>query len=153
MKLDAESVVAGRQRLIEMFGSGRGMLAWMLLRLAVTKQPVDVTYFRRKPSLNVRITLRITPVVMFGRSAKAFRDEMKHIELSDGTEVSFDEIWTVNPMPISGLSEAELAAADLSQGDLVIAENGATMRQAIRETYHCTTPAEEEFYLRRFIAS
>jgi hypothetical protein len=152
MELDAESVARGRQRLIETFGSARGLLAWTLLTLAETGQPADVTYYQRKPSLNVTIDAKLACVLLYGGGAKALQNALQRIALSDGTEVAFAEIWTVNPMPVGGLSEAALAAADISEGNLVIAENGATMRQVIRETHHCTAPAEEEFYLRRFAA-
>jgi len=153
MDLDAESIAAGRQRLLEVYGSAQGALAWMLLTVAMNGQPADITYHRRKPSLNVTVDPRLAYTAMAGGGAKALQKAMQCVRLSDGTETAFSEIWTVNPMPVGGLSDADLAAADMSQGDHVIAANGATMRQVIRETYHCTTDAEVEFYLRRFIAS
>jgi hypothetical protein len=150
----SDDIAAGRQRLLKVFGGRQGMLAWMLLELATTGQPTDVTYYRRKPTLNVTVDPRLAYTIRdSANGAKALQKAMRRIRLSDGTATPLSEVWTVNPMPIGGLSEDELAAADMSQADIVVGENGATMRQVIHETYHCTSAEEEEFYLRRFIAS
>jgi hypothetical protein len=41
----------------------------------------------------------------------------------------------------------------MREGDHIITEDGVTWRQVVRETYHCETEAETEFFLRRMIAS
>jgi hypothetical protein len=153
MELDADSIAVGRQRLLEVYGSARGLMGWMLLMVAMNSQPADITFYKRKPSLEVTVDPRLAHAVLSGSGPDALRKAMQRIKLSNGTETAFSEIWTVNPMPVGGLSEADLAATDMSHGNVVIAANGATMRQVIQETYHCTTDAEVEFHLRRFIAS
>jgi hypothetical protein len=56
-------------------------------------------------------------------------------------------------MPKGGISSKRMAAADLAQGDIKAGPNGETVRQMIREVYHCETVGEEGHYLRRWVAS
>jgi hypothetical protein len=48
-QVSMKNMATARQRLIATFGSGRGLLGWMLLQAAQTGQPTDITYFQRKP--------------------------------------------------------------------------------------------------------
>ena len=40
---------------------------------------------------------------------------LRRIEFSNGAVAGLNEIWTVNPMPMEGFSQAELDAVDLAQ--------------------------------------
>ena len=63
------------------------------------------------------------------------------------------EIWTVNPMPMEGFTDEELAAVDLSKGEERQGPQGETLRKMIRKTYNCTSRKQTDHYLRRWIAS
>jgi hypothetical protein len=56
-------------------------------------------------------------------------------------------------MPQAGFSEDELAAVDLAEAEEPAGPNGETLRKMIRDTYHCKDRDQEDYYLRRFIAS
>jgi hypothetical protein len=57
------------------------------------------------------------------------------------------------PMNPRRLSEEQLAAVDLAEGELRAGPNGETIREMIRRAYHCETAEEEERFLRRWLAS
>ena len=78
---------------------------------------------------------------------------LQDIRLSNGTKVNIHDIWTINAMPKEGFTEEELEAVDMSRAEERIGPNGATLRKMIKDTYHCTSRDEEDYYLRRFIAS
>ena len=143
----------GRQRLLEIFGSREGHLAWQLITLSQTGQPCDVTFYQRKPILDVCVDQQITLALAYGGGAKALQKLLKNIKFSNGSTASFNEIWTVNPMPKGGISETQLNSVDLAEAEEPAGPNGETMRKMISETYHCSSKAEEDRYLRRFIAS
>lgn len=90
---------------------------------------------------------------MYGAGEKKIQEIFNRIRFSGGGEASIGEIWTVNPMPCDGISQDELNAADLAAGDENVGPNGETLREMIKNTYHCTTKEEEDYYLRRFVAS
>jgi hypothetical protein len=119
----------------------------------MTGQPCNVTFFKRKPALGVKISQKIDVALMYGAGAQKLKELLERIELSNGDRVSIVEIRTLNPMPAKGFSEEELAAVDLSEADTEVGPSGETLREMIRETYHCESLAEEEKFLRRFIAS
>jgi len=56
-------------------------------------------------------------------------------------------------MPVKGFTKEELAAVDLTEAEEAMGPKGETLREMIRQSYHCTTKEEEDKYLRRFIAS
>ena len=92
--------------------------------------------------------------VMAGCSGRETLYEiLQDIRLSNGTTVNINDIWTINAMPIEGFTEEELEAVDMSQAEERIGPNGATLRKMIKDTYHCRSRDEEDYYLRRFIAS
>jgi hypothetical protein len=146
-------ITAELEKLKSNFGSRLQLLADQLLRLSMTRQPCDVTFFKRKPALGVKISQQINLALMQGAGAQKLEEMMENIELSNGDRVSITDIWTLNPMPPDGFSEEELAAVDLSEADEKVGPNAETLREMIRATYHCESPAEEEKFLRRFIAS
>lgn len=141
------------KKLEEQFGSRYGFLGHQLIMLSMMGQPCDVTFYKKKPALNVKIDQKINIALMYGAGAVKLKEMLESIELSNGDRVSISEIWTINPMPEGGFSEEELAAVDLSEGEEKVGPNGETLRKMISETYHCNSTAEEDQFLRRFIAS
>jgi hypothetical protein len=114
------------------------MVAWMLVSLSQSGQPTDVTFYRRKPILNVKVDKELGVAVLSGLGARRLAEWLNTcIEFSDGTEARLAEIWTINPMPQNGLSQAELDVVDLAKGEDRIGPGGETLRQMIRETYQC----------------
>lgn len=49
--------------------------------------------------------------------------------------------------------EDELQAVDLFRAEEGVGPNGEKLRKMIGDTYHCASKEEEDYYLRRFIAS
>jgi len=143
----------GTKKLEEMFGSRESALGFMLVELSTHGQPCDVTFYHREPILNVRVDQQLGLALMYGAGPKKIQQLMNAIKFSDGTTASLMEIWTVNPMPQDGFTEEQLAAVDLREAEQKVGQNGETLRQMIRESYHCKTRAEEDKFLRRFIAS
>lgn len=135
------------------FGSREGMLGYMLIELSIFGQPFDVTFFNRKPILEVRLGPKIGSAIMYGAGKVKLAELLNRIEFSDGTVAGLGEIWTINPMPKEGFPEGELQAVDISDAEASVVPNGETLREMIRKTYHCTSVDEEERYIRRFLAS
>ena len=140
------------KRLEQHFGSREGMLTHTLTMLSTSGQPPDVTFYRRKPILDVRVSTKLGAARLYGLESRLPR-LLKRIEFSNGTVVGLDEIWTVNPMPMEGFSPEELAAVDLAQGEERMGPGGETLRKMIRKTYHCKSRKAVDHFLRRWIAS
>lgn len=128
------------------------MLADTLTELSISGHPADITFFDRKPLIEVRVSSKLGAALLYGLG-QHLPQLLKCIELSDGSVVCLDEIWTVNPMPAAGFSADELDAVNLAQADDRIGPNGETLREMIRDTYHCNTTSEVDYFLRRWIAS
>jgi len=141
------------KRIEEKFGSRLGFLGYQVIMLSITGQPCDVTFYNRKPSLDVRIDQKINIAIMYGAGAKKLKEMLDNIKLSNGDVVKIKEIWTINPMPKGGFSEKELKAVDLAQAEEKVGPNGETLRKMISNTYHCKSRNEEDRFLRRFIAA
>lgn len=139
-------------RLEQHFGSPEGMLTHTLTTLSMSGQPTDITFYRRKPILDVRVSTKLGAARLYGLE-KHLPRLLRCIEFSNGTIASLNEIWTVNPMPIEGFSQAELDAVDLAQGEDCMGPRGETLREMIRNTYHCKSKSEVDYFLRRWIAS
>jgi|HubBroStandDraft_1064217.scaffolds.fasta_scaffold257144_1 hypothetical protein len=140
-------------RLTARFGDAMGMLAFMILELSLSGQPCDVTFRDKPPALNVKIDQKISLALMYGAGAKKLQEMLTNISLSNGDVVSIGEIWVVHPMPVGGIPEEELAAVDLAEGEQKFGPNGETLRETIRDVYHCKSKEEEEKFLRRYLAS
>jgi hypothetical protein len=140
------------KRLEQHFGSREGMLTHTLTMLSTSGQPADVTFYRRKPLINVQISTKIGAARLYGLDSQ-LPHLLKRIEFSSGAAASLAEIWTINPMPIGGFSAEKLADVDLSQGDERQGPQGETLRKMIRDTYHCKSRNETDYFLRRWIAS
>ena len=140
------------KRLEQHFGSREEMLTHTLAMLSASGQPTDVTFYRRRPLLDVKVSTKIGAARLYGLESHLPR-LLKRIEFSNGAVVSLGEIWTINPMPMGGFSAEELASVDLSQGEERHGPRGETLRKMIRKTYHCKSRKETDYFLRRWIAS
>ena len=140
------------KRLEQHFGSREGGLAHTLTMLSMSGQPTDVTFHRRRPLLDVKVSTKIGAAYLYGLESHLPR-LLKRIEFSNGAVASLGEIWTINPMPMGGFSAEELASVDLSQGEERHGPRGETLRKMIRKTYHCKNRKETDYFLRRWIAS
>lgn len=140
------------KRVVQDFGSREGVLTHTLTMLSSSGQPTDITFYRRKPILNVQVSTKLCAARFYGLESRLPR-LLKRIEFSNGTVASLAEIWTINPMPIGGFTPEELAAVDIAQGEERHGPQGETLRKMIRETYHCKSRKETDYYLRRWIAS
>lgn len=149
---EEEALKRGRDILKNRFGSHEEFIFHQLLQTALSGSRCDVTLFNGKPHIDVKVVPKFMYGLMYGAGAKKLAELLSEIPLSDGSTVSFSQIWTINSMPDS-ISQAELDAVDLSQADKKSGPNGETLREMIPKTYHCSSRAEEDKYLRRFIAS
>lgn len=140
------------KRLEQHFGSREGMLTHNLTMLSFSGQPADITFYRRKPLINVQISTKIAAARLYGLEGQLPRI-LKRIPFSNGAVASLAEIWTINPMPIKGFTQEELASVDLTEGQARHGPNGETLRKMIRKTYQCKSRKETDYYLRRWIAS
>jgi hypothetical protein len=109
-----------------------GMLGFIVLELSLSGQPCDVTFHDKPPALDVKIDQKITLALMYGAGAKKLQEMLDNISLSNGDVVSLGEIWTIHPMPVGGLSQEELSAVDLSEGEQQFGPKGETLREMIR---------------------
>jgi hypothetical protein len=89
------------RRLEQHFGSREGMLIHTLTTLSISGQPADITFYRRKPILDVRVSTKLGAARLYGLE-KHLPQLLRCIEFSNGAIASIDDIWTVNPMPIEG---------------------------------------------------
>lgn len=139
--------------LMKHFGGPMGMLAHMVINLSMTEQPCDVTFHKKKPAINVKMDPKIGFALMYGAGAKKMQEVLSNIKLSNGDTSSLGEIWVVFPMPTKGFTEEELKEVDLASGEDKWGPEGETVREMIRNVYHCESKEEEEKFLRRYLAS
>jgi len=141
------------KRLQEHFGGPEGLNGHMIVTLSMSGQPCDVTFRDRKPILDVKIDESIALALVYGAGAKKLAEKLQQIKLSDGHVVSLDDIWTIMPMPAGGFTDEELAEVDLADGEEQAGPKGETIREMVRNVYHCKSKDEEEKFLRRYLAS
>ena len=103
--------------------------------LSTTQQPADVTFYKRKPTLAVKVSRSLGAAMMYGAGARKLQELLNRIEFSDGTTASFGEIWTINAMPTGGFSQEDLDAVDLAEAEERVGPGGETLREMIRQTY------------------
>lgn len=140
------------KRLEQHFGDRVGMLTHTLTLLSTSGQPTDVTFYKRKPILDVRVSAKLGAARLYGLEDHVPR-VLRRIEFSNGMTANISEIWTINPMPMHGFTREELDNVDLLEGEQQAGPQGETIRKMIRSTYHCKSNKETDYYLRRWIAS
>ena len=129
------------------------VLAQMIISLSMSGQPCDVTFFNEEPILHVTIDEQINLALMYGAGPKRLKEILDNIKLSNGRTVSIGDIWMVFPMPREGLSQQQLAAVNLVEGEEKHGPNEETIREMIGNCYHCKSKDDEERFLRRYLAS
>jgi len=156
---DAELADA-RRRMDELFPTRFNHMMWNLEHYARTLQKFDITFYRREPILDVHLDKNFAHkfITAVGHARiRSFVRQLcaliRHIVLSDGTITHIDDIWTVTYMPDNGITIAELDGADITEAETRAGPNGETVREMISETYRCASAAEEDWFVRRFIAS
>lgn len=140
------------KRLEQHFGDRVGMLTHTLTLLSTSGQPADVTFYKRRPILDVRVSVKLAAARLYGLEDHVPR-VLRRIEFSNGMTANISEIWTINPMPSEGFTPEELDNVDLSEGEQQAGPQGETIRKMIRSSYHCKSNKETDYYLRRWIAS
>jgi hypothetical protein len=148
-----ENIQNGIDAITKQDGSRIKHLFLQLHHMAMSRQPTDITLYKGDPHLNIKIDAKFVYALMYGAGAEKLAELLSVIGLSDGSTVSITNIWTVNPMPADGFTEEELSAVDLQEAEEKVGPNGETLRKMISDTYHCSSREQEDYFLRRFIAS
>jgi len=145
-----------RQRFGEIFPTRVDLLLFQLRHFAQTGQKFDATFYDRAPILDVGLNREYarTLVTALGnwKPDKAAR-LLQRVHFSDGTVASISSIWVLNYMPPGGITVAMLDAADIALAEVKAGDNDETVREMIRATYRCASAAEEDWHVRRWIAS
>jgi hypothetical protein len=149
MMTDAE-IAAMHVRMTEIFGSRDKHLLWHLVHYARTSQKFDATFYDREPLLDVALDKWWSNEFLCGRRLTKL---LKNVAFSDGTSVHVSDIWTMNYMPDEGVSIKELNDANIEEAEAKIGLGGETARLMLRNTYKCRSAAEEDWFIRRWIAS
>jgi len=159
---DAQAADA-RRRLDELFPSKFSHTMFQLEYYAGTHQKFDVSFYQREPILDVCLerdfahellaVLNRPHMLMRRPGARRLSALLKRIVFSDGATAHIDDIWTINHMPPDRLTIAALDSADLAQAEVRAGYGGETIREMLRETYRCASAAEEDWFVRRWIAS
>lgn len=147
----------GLRRLKEVFGDRVSMLFHQLHNLAISGQPCDICTYSGKRYLDVKVDGKFVLAIMYGAGPRKLAEMLKEIKLSKKghptEKVSIEDIWAINPMPIAGFSKDELDKVDMSKGEEKWGSEGQTLREMIRNEYHCKDENEVDNFLRRFLAS
>ncbi len=147
----------GLHRLKEVFGDRVSMLFHQLHYLAISGRPCDICTYSGKRYLDVEVDSNFVVVIMYGAGPRKLAEMLKEIKLSKKghptAKVSIEDIWAINPMPIAGFSKDELDKVDMSKGEEKWGPEGETLREMIRNEYHCKDENEVDDFLRRFLAS
>jgi hypothetical protein len=145
-------IAAAMQRVTEIFGTRDEFLLWQLAHYARTGQTFDVTFFDREPILEVTLDQAFAYELING-SRRGLRRLCNRIRFSDGTIVPITSIRTLNYIPHGGIDNETLSGVNLVRAEVRAGPNGETAREMIRDTYRCASTAEEDFFVRRWIAS
>src|SRR5262249_8867617 len=116
-------------------------------------QRFDATFYDREPLLDVTLEKKWSGEFLHEWRQRHLLELLKNVTFSDGTSVHVDEIWTLNYMPSEGISVAELDGADINEAQGKAGYGGETIGEMLRLTYKCRSAAEEDWFIRRWIAS
>jgi hypothetical protein len=155
MPAQDQKIAAGLQRMQTIFGSRIEHLLWQLMHYATTGQTFDATFYDREPILEVTLDQAFAHEFIGGsqRDTRYLRQLCSRIGFSDGTIIPITSIWTLNYMPHGGIDNETLSNIDLAEAAIRAGQNGETVREMIRDTYRCASAAEEDYFVRRWIAS
>jgi len=146
-----------RQRLLALFPTRLDHTMFQLQHYAQTMQRFDVTFFDARPPLldvcfNKEFARQLN-VALRAKNAKLTTKLLKRLHFSDGATAHIDSVWTINYVPPGGFTIAQLEDADLALAETRAGPHGETVREMIRATYRCASAAEEDWLVRRWIAS
>jgi hypothetical protein len=148
------------RRMVELFGTRFNHLMWQLLHFAGARQRFDATFHHREPCLDVALDEGWAEALLSAHrhmtgseQVRTLSKLVRNIKFSDGTATHADAILTLNYMPDGGITIAEMDGADLAIAETKAGLGGETVRQMLRETYRCRSAAEEDWFVRRWIAS
>lgn len=157
METSENELAFARARLSEIFPTREAHLLFQLEWYAEHGQAFDATFYTREPILEVTLDCgyanQFLSALRQGHGPRRWRVLLDEVAFSDGTIASADEIWTLNYMPRGGFDSATLDGVDMAQAEVKAGNQGETVRQIIRETYRCCSTAEEDYFIRRWIAS
>lgn len=145
-----------RQRLLALFPTRLDHMMFQVQHYAQTMQRFDVTFYDREPTLDVHLNrefARQLNVALRAKNAKLIAKLLRRLHFSDGTTANVDAVWTINYVPPGGTTIARLEGADLALAESRAGPRGETVREMIRATYRCASVAEEDWFVRRWIAS
>ena len=145
-----------RQQMNAFFPSQSSYLLLQLQHYAQTMQRFDVTFLDREPILDVHLNrefARQLNVALRAKNAKLTTKLLKRLHFSDGATAHIDSVWTINYVPPGGFTIAQLEDADLALAETRAGPHGETVREMIRATYRCASAAEEDWFVRRWVAS
>jgi hypothetical protein len=132
------------QKAAAAFGPPAEFLCWHIGWYALhPRQTFDVIFYDREPLL----TVQLAPD--FIREWHLPLRPIEKITFSDGTIADLSDVWMLNYMP----ADLDIDSVDLAEGERVIGADGETIREIIRITYRCQSRAEEDHFLRRWLAS
>jgi len=115
----------------------------VLVEVSNNNQSFDIMLFDAKPMLNMSLSESCIKTL-------DKKDLPASIELKDGCIIETSSIIDIIIMNESSLSDK--GEVDLSKGNMDI-EDGLTLRDFIREGYHCLNVIEEDSFLRRYLLS
>jgi len=146
-----------RQRLLALFPTRLDHTMFQLQHYAQTMQRFDVTFFDARPPLldvcfNKEFARQLN-VALRAKNAKLTTKLLKRLHFSDGATAHIDSVWTINYVPPGGFTIAQLEDADLALAETRAGPHGETVREMIRATYRCASAAEEDWFVRRWVAS
>lgn len=154
---DLKDLKEGLRRLDEIFGDRLGLLFHQLVQLAMSGQPCDITTYSGNRYLDVEVDSNFINAMNYGVGPRKLAEMLDKIKLHrtghPTAKVSIQDIWTINPMPIGGFSQDQLDKVDMSKGEEKWGPQGETLREMMRNEYHCKDENEVDHFLRRFLAS
>jgi hypothetical protein len=153
---ETDAMGEARRRLDALFPTRFDHMMFQLQHYAQTLQRFDVTFFDREPILEVSFDkgfARKLCAALRSKDAPRAATLLERLTFSNGTTASGDAVWTINYMPPGGITVAQLEGADLALAESRAGPRGETVREMIRATYRCSSAAEEDWFVRRWIAS
>ena len=152
-----DAIGDARQRLLALFPTRLDHMTFQLQHYAQTMQRFDVTFFDARPPLldvcfNKEFARQLN-VALRAKNAKLTTKLLKRLHFSDGATAHIDSVWTINYVPPGGFTIAQLEDADLALAETRAGPHGETVREMIRATYRCASAAEEDWFVRRWVAS
>lgn len=124
----------------------------LLIKLSMIEGCCDITFRDKPPLLGVCISPELNAVLMYGAGAKKLMELSRRVTTMNGEFFDAADVWVIVPLPNGEPTSAELAAVDLSDGDVEVAP-GVSLRKMAGEIYHCVDDASEEQALRRVLAA